>query len=93
MALVEKIILTGLLMIVMFGLGATVTKKDVYAVMNYKRAFFVGVTTQFGFMAFLGWAMSRMFMLSTAQALGTIVPAPPRGEHTRFFSVITPMGI
>jgi len=86
MAWMEQVIIYGILMWIMLGLGCTVTKSDFLAVLRYKRAFLVGVSTQFGFMPFMGWSLCRLFRLNTAQSLGTIVVcSAPGGTYSNFF--------
>lgn len=75
-----------ILMIIAFGLGVTITYDQIKAIRNYKVAFLIGVTSQFGLMPFIGWALSRIFGVKSGIALGTVILcSSPGGAFSNFF--------
>jgi len=83
---VVTILIYVILVIIMYGLGCTLTWEEIYAIMKYKRAFVIGVSSQYGFMPFIGWCLSQMFELNTSTALGLIMLcSAPGGAFSNFF--------
>jgi len=83
---VVKFIVNFILVFIAFGLGVTITLDQVKDVAKYKVAFVIGVASQFGFMPFIGWALSRSFSLNTAISLGVIILcSAPGGAFSNFF--------
>jgi BASS family bile acid:Na+ symporter len=75
-----------ILIVIALGLGVTITSEDVKSVCNYKAAFLVAMASQFGFMPFMGWALSRVFQLNAGMSLGTIILcSSPGGAWSNFF--------
>jgi BASS family bile acid:Na+ symporter len=75
-----------ILVIIALGLGVTITLEEVKSVLNYKVAFFIAMASQFGFMPFMGWALSRVFALNSGMSLGTIILcSSPGGSWSNFF--------
>lgn len=74
------------LVTIALGLGVTITYDQIKEVANYKEAFLVGITSQFVFMPFMGWALSRLFQLNPGMFLGTIILcSSPGGAWSNFF--------
>jgi len=75
-----------ILIIVALGLGVTITVDEAKSVLNSKIAFVIAMSSQFGFMPFMGWALSRAFQLNSGMALGTIMLcSSPGGSWSNFF--------
>jgi len=75
-----------ILTVIAFGLGVTITYDQIKAIRNFKVAFLIGVTSQFGFMPFIGWALSRIFGVNKGIALGTVILcSSPGGAFSNFF--------
>lgn len=80
------ILICLILIIIMYGLGCAMTWAEVQSIVKYKAAFLAGVVSQFGFMPFVGWSLSRIADLNTAEALGAIfVCSAPGGSLSNFF--------
>jgi len=81
-----QVLIYFIVAIIAFGLGVTITYDQIKDIKNYKVAFLIGVTSQFGFMPFIGWALSRIFGLNTGISLGTIILcSAPGGAFSNFF--------
>jgi BASS family bile acid:Na+ symporter len=65
--------LNYLLLIAMFGMGATLTFEDFQRVLKMPKAVFVGAVLQFSVMPFLGWALSKALGLPPELTLGMIL--------------------
>jgi len=75
-----------ILTIIAFGLGVTITYDQIKAIRKFKEAFLIGVSSQFGFMPFIGWALSRMCGVNSGIALGTVILcSSPGGAFSNFF--------
>jgi BASS family bile acid:Na+ symporter len=65
--------LNYLLLIAMFGMGATLTFEDFQRVLKMPKAVFVGAVLQFSVMPFLGWALSKALGLPPELTLGMVL--------------------
>jgi BASS family bile acid:Na+ symporter len=65
--------LNYLLLIAMFGMGATLTFEDFQRVLKMPKAVFIGAVLQFTVMPFLGWALSKALGLPPELTLGMIL--------------------
>lgn len=75
-----KDVLTGLLQIAMFGMGATLTLADFHRILKMPWGVLIGFVLQFSVMPFLGWSVSNMLGLPLDLTLGMIlVGASPGG--------------
>jgi len=75
-----------ILVTIALGLGVTITYDQIKDVWKYKEAFLIGITSQFVFMPFMGWALSRLFQLNPGMFLGTIILcSSPGGAWSNFF--------
>jgi len=75
-----------ILTVIALGLGVTITYDQIKAIRNFKVAFLIGVTSQFGLMPFIGWALSRIFGVKRGIALGTVILcSSPGGAFSNFF--------
>jgi len=75
-----------ILTIIGFGLGVTITYEQIKEIRNFKVAFLIGFTSQFGLMPFIGWALSRLFGVNTGISLGMVILcSSPGGGLSNFF--------
>ncbi len=73
-------LITPLLMIIMFGMGATLSWRDFQGVVKMPRGVLIGVICQFSIMPFVGLAVSKSFGFSPEVAAGIIlVGSSPSG--------------
>jgi BASS family bile acid:Na+ symporter len=68
-----KDVLTLLLQIAMFGMGATLTLQDFARILKMPWGVLIGFILQFLIMPFLGWGLSKLFGLPVDIALGMIL--------------------
>jgi BASS family bile acid:Na+ symporter len=66
-------LITILLQLAMFGMGATLTADDFVRVLKMPRGIFIGLLLQFSVMPFLGWGLSQVFRLPPDLTLGMIL--------------------
>ena len=69
----NPLLVTRLLQIAMFGMGATLTTGDFVRVLQMPKGVIVGAVLQFTTMPLLGWAVSRALGLPPELALGMIL--------------------
>ena len=62
-----------LLGVVMFGMGLTLNLHDFKIVFSRPKEVIIGFLTQFTVMPLLAWALTRVFMLDEAMALGVVL--------------------
>lgn len=75
-----RLLIVPLIMLIMFGMGTTLSVADFARVLRVPYAVFVGMLLQFGTMPFLAWALTRGFGFDPAVAAGVIlVGACPGG--------------
>jgi len=65
--------LNVLLLIAMFGMGATLTLGDFQRILKMPKAVFIGAVLQFAVMPFLGWGLSKALSLPPELTLGMIL--------------------
>src|SRR5687767_11989999 len=80
--------LIGLLLIVlMFGMGASLTSERFREVLKYPRAFLIGTASQFGWMPLLAFLLARALHLPNEAAIGLIVMGTcPGGTTSNLFA-------
>jgi BASS family bile acid:Na+ symporter len=80
--------LIGLLLIVlMFGMGTSLTLQRFREVLQYPRAFLIGTASQFGWMPLLAYLLARALHLSNEAAIGLIVMGTcPGGTTSNLFA-------
>lgn len=84
---VETSLIGLLLLVLMFGMGATLTPKHFREVAQQPRAFLIGIASQFGFMPLLAFALARAFELPQAAAIGLVVMGTcPGGATSNLFA-------
>lgn len=69
----NPLLVTRLLQIAMFGMGATLTTGDFVRILQMPKGVVVGAVLQFTAMPLLGWAVSRALDLPVELALGMIL--------------------
>jgi BASS family bile acid:Na+ symporter len=69
----NPLLVTRLLQIAMFGMGATLTTGDFVRILQMPKGIVVGAVLQFTTMPLLGWAVSRALDLPVELALGMIL--------------------
>ena len=83
----EQTLLAVMMVIIMFGLGSSLTFKDFRIALRHPHAVIVGFTSQYLFMPFIAFAMSRILQLTPAQTLGLILMGcMPGGTTSNIFA-------
>ncbi|XP_077978233.1 uncharacterized protein LOC144433745 [Glandiceps talaboti] len=67
--------ITIALILIMVGMGCTITLKEVWKNLRRPVGIVIGVCCQFILMPFLGWSLAHIFQLSPGLALGTLAIA------------------
>jgi len=70
---VKPTVINYLLGVVMFGMGLTLNLHDFRVVFSRPKDIFIGCLAQFTVMPLLAWALSRLFALDEALALGVVL--------------------
>ena len=70
---VRPTVINYLLGVVMFGMGLTLNLKDFKIVFSRPKDILIGCLAQFTIMPLLAWALSRLFQLDEALALGVVL--------------------
>ncbi len=68
-----KNLITPLLMIIMFGMGTSLSIQDFYGVIKMPKGVFIGVLCQFTIMPFVGFGIAQAFSFPTEIAAGIIL--------------------
>ncbi len=83
----EGALIALLLVVLMFGLGATLTMASFEYVVARPKAVLVGLASQFGFMPLAAYLLGRGFELEPAAALGLVITgACPGGTTSNMFT-------
>jgi len=83
----ETALIALLLVVLMFGMGASLTPERFREVVKYPRAFLIGTLSQFGWMPLLAFLLARGFHLPNAAAIGLIVMGTcPGGTTSNLFA-------
>jgi bile acid transporter len=76
-----------LLVVLMFGMGATLTVARFRDVLRRPRAFLIGTASQFGFMPLVAYALARALELPDTAALGLVIMGMcPGGTTSNLFA-------
>jgi len=83
----ETGLIAGLLIVLMFGMGATLTFQHFVELARSPRAFLIGTASQFGWMPLLAFLLAKGLALPNAAALGLIVMGTcPGGATSNLFA-------
>lgn len=83
----EKIGLTIMVIVLMLGMGSTLTWKDFRNALRKPLGFIIGIVSQFGFMPFLAYVLAKTFALPDGPALALVmVGCTPGGTTSNLFS-------
>jgi len=84
---VETALIALLLIILMFGMGATLTVERFSEVAAHPRAVLIGLGSQFGWMPLLAYLLARSFSLPNEAALGLVIMGTcPGGTTSNMFA-------
>ncbi|XP_077978199.1 ileal sodium/bile acid cotransporter-like [Glandiceps talaboti] len=87
LAVVNQVIITSSLVILMVGMGCTMTLSEVWRNLRRPTGIIIGACCQFILMPFLGWSLAHIVELSPEMAIGTIAIATCPGGA--FSNVLT----
>jgi bile acid transporter len=83
----ETSLIALLLVVLMFGMGATLTPDSFRAVVRRPKAFLIGTASQFGWMPLLAYALATQLALPPEAAIGLIVMGTcPGGTTSNLFA-------
>jgi BASS family bile acid:Na+ symporter len=83
----ETALIALLLVILMFGMGATLTLDRFREVVARPRAVLIGLASQFGWMPLLAFVLAKVFALPTEAALGLVIMGTcPGGTTSNMFA-------
>lgn len=83
----EQGLLAMMILIIMFGMGASLTAADFRAALQRPRGILIGFLSQFGFMPLLALGLAVLFELPPAQAIALIlVGCLPGGATSNMFT-------
>lgn len=83
---IDKALLAVMILIIMFGMGASLTTADFRGAIRKPRLIFVGFLSQFGFMPLIALAMALILDLPSAAAIALImVGCLPGGTTSNLF--------
>lgn len=83
----ETSLIAILLIVLMFGMGATLTWQRFRELARHPRAFLIGTASQFGWMPLLAFALAKLLELPSVAALGLIVMGTcPGGTTSNLFA-------
>ncbi|MEM6959808.1 MAG: bile acid:sodium symporter [Myxococcota bacterium] len=83
----ERVLLALLLLVLMAGMGATLTPKSFRDVAKRPAGVLIGLASQFGWMPLVAFGLGKLFGLSAPLALGLlIVGCTPGGTTSNLFS-------
>lgn len=84
---VETALIAVLLIVLMFGMGATLTVERFRTVLRRPRAFLIGTASQFGFMPLVAYLLARGLALPDLAALGLVIMGMcPGGTTSNLFA-------
>ncbi len=83
----ETALIALLLVVLMFGMGATLTWERFQAVAREPKAFLIGTASQFGWMPLLAYGLAKLLELPPLAALGLVVMGTcPGGTTSNLFA-------
>jgi bile acid transporter len=83
----EKALLGTLVLVLMAGMGATLTVESFRAVLRRPRGILIGLASQFGWMPAIAWALALIFGLPSDLAIGlVVVGCTPGGTTSNLFT-------
>lgn len=83
----DQALLAVMILVIMFGMGASLTLDDFKAVGRRPRMIFVGFLSQFGFMPLIALGLAHLFQLEPALAISLIlVGCLPGGTTSNMFA-------
>jgi bile acid transporter len=83
----ETALIALLLVVLMFGIGATLTWQHFREIVRQPRAFLIGTASQFGWMPLIAFALAKAFSLPDVAAIGLIVMGTcPGGTTSNLFA-------
>jgi bile acid transporter len=83
----ETALIALLLIVLMFGMGATLTWERFQAVAREPKAFLIGTASQFGWMPLLAYGLAKLLDLAPLAALGLVVMGTcPGGTTSNLFA-------
>ena len=83
----ETALIALLLVVLMFGMGATLTVARFRDVLSHPKAFLIGTASQFGFMPLLAYLLAKGLALPDEAALGLVVMGTcPGGTTSNLFA-------
>lgn len=86
----ETSLIGVLLIVLMFGMGASLTAQRFREVLRVPKAFLIGTASQFGWMPLLAYLLARGFELSDPAAIGLIVMGTcPGGTTSNLFAQLS----
>ena len=84
---VDQILLAVMILIIMFGMGASLTLNDFKTVVRRPRLVFVGFLSQFGFMPLIAFGLAHALNLDPAKAIALILlGCLPGGTTSNMFT-------
>jgi len=84
---VETALIALLLVVLMFGMGATLTAERFREVAAQPRAVLIGLASQFGWMPLLAYLLAKTFALPSEAALGLVIMGTcPGGTTSNMFA-------
>ncbi|XP_070548073.1 ileal sodium/bile acid cotransporter-like [Ptychodera flava] len=90
LAIINQSVVTSTLILLMVGMGCTMTLKEVKKNLRRPIPIIIGACCQFVLMPFLGWSLSHIFQLSPELALGTLAIATcPGGAFSNMLTYWT----
>ncbi len=84
---VEQGLLGIMILIIMFGMGATLTPKDFRSALERPRGMLIGFLSQFGLMPLIAFSLAYMLKLPPAQAIALVlIGCLPGGTTSNMFA-------
>ncbi len=84
---IEKTLLSVMILIIMFGMGSTLTGENFKTAMKKPKGMLIGFLSQFGFMPLLAYTLATVLKLSPEQAISLVlVGCLPAGTTSNMFS-------
>ena len=84
---IDKALLAVMILVIMFGMGASLTPNDFKGVLKRPRLILIGFLSQFGFMPLIAFGLSHLLNLPPAVAVAMIlVGCLPGGSTSNLFS-------
>ncbi|WP_217520296.1 bile acid:sodium symporter family protein [Vibrio metschnikovii] len=83
----EETLLSVMMIIIMFGMGASLTFRDFRIAFKHPRAIVVGFSSQYALMPFIAFALSWLLNLTPAQTVGMVlIGCMPGGTTSNIFA-------